>query len=175
MARLTLADNDLRPDPISKVSELGVLTDLVPEPGQQSSGSGDAVMVADPAEVLALEDEDDELGADSPAEEPEELEKDLAEVSAAPEEVPMPVGYLCSVTQHGRFRRLHHAGFCWRLPGVHFREWEDLGCEEPNLDKCRVNARCSDCFPAAAPELQAAEKEEQEEDGSGSSSSSSSS
>ena len=130
-------------------------------------------MVPDPLVAPALED--GFPGDDSPAEEPEELQKDLATAAGAPEEVPLPTGYLCSVSQRGRFRRLHHAGFCWRVPGLHFREWEDLGSEEPDLDRCRINARCSDCFPAALPELREAEKKEQEEDGSDSSSSSSSS
>ena len=51
----------------------------------------------------------------------------------------------------GRFRRLHYAGACWRLPGVHFLNWEDLGSEEPDLS--RIDARCSQCFPAHKPGL----------------------
>ena len=171
--RLSLADTSLPPDPLCKISELGALTDLSPEPAQESSGSGDFLLVADPASAPALEDGD--LGADSPAEEPEELRQDLAAVASAPEEVPLPKGYLCSVSQRGRFRRLRHAGFCWRIPGIHFRLWEDLGSGDPDLVKCRIDARCADCLPAQAPEQQATEKEEQEEDGSDDDSSSSSS
>ena len=69
---------------------------------------------------------------------------------AEPElEQPLPTGFLCSVSQRGRFRRLHYAGFCWRTPGVHFHEWEDLGPDEPDFATAGINARCSDCFPEA--------------------------
>ena len=44
---------------------------------------------------------------------------------------PPPAAYLCSISQRGRFRRLHFAGSCWRVPGTHFLHWEDLGSGEP--------------------------------------------
>ena len=71
------------------------------------------------------------------------LQSELADAQAAEEEPDLlPTAYLCSVSQHGRFRRLHYAGACFRLPGIHFLHWEDLGSEEPDLSK--IDARCSD-------------------------------
>ena len=96
---------------------------------------------------------------------------------AAPEEPALPVGFLCSVSKRGRFRRLHHAGFCHRVPGVHFLRWEDLGSGEPDFVRARIDARCADCFPAEAPAQRSVEAEAEQDDdeeGSGSSSSSSS-
>ncbi len=85
---------------------------------------------------------------------------------------------LCSVSQRGRFRRLHDAGFCFRVPGLHFLRWEDLGPDVPDFVAARIDARCADCFPAAVPaqrcEEAKAEAEEDDEEGSGSESSSSS-
>ena len=105
------------------------------------------------------EEEDDEVVAEGPDE--EELKAMLAAAEA--EEAPPPTGFLCSISQRGRFRRLHFAGFCWRVPGVHFMQWEDLGQEEPDLAACKINARCSDCFPADRPEQRQKELEEAED------------
>ena len=79
-----------------------------------------------------------------------------------------PIGYVCSVSQRGRFRRLHFIGSCWRQPGIHYLQWESLDDEKPDFSK--VDARCSECFPDdKAPALPS-----DNEDGSSSSSSSSS-
>ena len=64
-----------------------------------------------------------------------------AEERAAREE---PAGYIVAISQRGRFRRLHFAGTCWRIPGLHYHKFEDYGDTVPTA----VHARCSDCFPS---------------------------
>ena len=174
--RLTLANNLLDPVALVTVSEVGSLTVVQPE-GEASAGSEEAVMVPEVPVITAEIDEDFALddGGDDSIEGPlneDVLKAELAQ-AAVEEKVELPTAYLCSVSQRGRFRRLHYAGACWRKPGVHFLEWEDLGLD-PDLSK--VDARCSDCFPAARPELRREEAEAaSDEDASSSSSSSSSS
>ena len=83
------------------------------------------------------------------------------------------MGYIVAVSARGSFRRLHYAGSCWRVPGTHYKEFEDWGDVVPTT----VHARCHDCFPAESPAVRAEEAAAagESEDGDGSSSSSSSS
>ena len=41
-------------------------------------------------------------------------------------------------------RRLHFVGGCWRVPGDHYRHFEDWGQQLPPAS--RFAARCKDCF-----------------------------
>ena len=80
-----------------------------------------------------------------------ELEKaGLREVLAANADVETsrPTGFIVSVTRGGLCRRLHYAGFCFRVPGEHIKNFEDWGQREP-ADHV-YNLRCKDCFPAPA-------------------------
>ena len=38
-------------------------------------------------------------------------------------------GYYVSITGKKKTRRLHYAGACGRLPGVHYQEFEELGLD----------------------------------------------
>ena len=100
--------------------------------------------------------------------------KETKDAKEAEDKPPLlPLGYLYSVSQPGRFRCLHYAGARLRLPFVHFLRWEDLGSEEPDLS--RIDARSSDCLPAPLPDLQHAEEAAKSEEGGSSTASSSSS
>ena len=63
------------------------------------------------------------------------------------------MGYVISKTQGGRCLRLHHVGFCHRVPGEHFRDFVDYGPEAPPLHA--YTHRCKDCFPAGGEEEKA--------------------
>ena len=85
---------------------------------------------------------------------------------------PLGDGYVVSISHKGRFRRLHWSGGCWRIPGVHYHNFEWCGAVRPE----NVNGRCKDCFPQDAPaDREEEEKEAETSDGSASSSSSSTS
>ena len=75
---------------------------------------------------------------------------DLRAILAAHEdcEVSRPTGFFVSVTLGGLCRRLHHAGFCFWVPGEHIKTFEDWGQSEP-ADHV-YSLRCKDCFPIAA-------------------------
>ena len=65
-----------------------------------------------------------------------DLEKaDLQDVFAAHADVetsrPTAFAFVVSVTRGGLCRRLHYAGFCFRMPGEHYRICEDCGQQEP--------------------------------------------
>ena len=175
--RLTVANNLLEPTAIATISELGTLAMTQPEV-VASAGSDDAVLVQEaPVMAAAEEDEfglndDGDYNFEGPPNE-DVMQAELVEAQEAEEEPDLlPLAYLCSVSQRGKFRRLHYAGACWRLPGIHFLKWEDLG---PDPDLAKVDARCSDCFPAFKPDARQAEAEAASEEDDASSSSSSSS
>ena len=52
--------------------------------------------------------------------------------------------YVVSITGHKRMRRLHFVGACFRVPGIHFCEYEVLGSEAPSPDL--YDAICKDCW-----------------------------
>ena len=52
--------------------------------------------------------------------------------------------YVVSITGHKRLRRLHFVGACFRVPGIHFCEYEVLGSEAPSPDL--YDAICKDCW-----------------------------
>ena len=181
--RLKVADYDLLPDPLARISDLGVV-ETFDLPSAPSALSVEAVVtVADENEVLAVEldapldpqaDEEAALAAWDAHEEEQNEEKmrqELEKARAAPEDAPVPPGYVVSITKGGRFRRLHYLGGCHRRPGQHFKEWTAYGLELPPL--AQVDARCSDCFPGDKAKLQ--KKSEAPVEGSDSDSASSSS
>ena len=180
IARLSVANLTLPPVPIAAVTKLGAFSQAPGDQNQPSSSSAaEGFTAVEDVQGIPVEDS---LGLmDEEGAEPEEVQPDEEEIKELlaledDEEVKLPTGFLCSISQRGRFRRLHFAGFCWRIPGVHFLNWEDLGQDEPDLIACKIDARCSECFPADKAEAREREKEEAEDemDDDGSSSTSSS-
>ena len=57
----------------------------------------------------------------------------------------IPKGYIIAKSERGRFRRVHYGGACFRVPGEHYLDWEELGEREPEPHE--YNARCRHCFP----------------------------
>ena len=64
-------------------------------------------------------------------------------------------GYVVSISARGTFRRLHFAGSCWRVPGLHYLNYEVWGEDVPT----DCHARCRDCFPAEEAEVRAEDAE----------------
>ena len=134
--------------PLGSVSDIGAIT--LPEAAGASSGAQagadvQAVAISDEFDLNDEANDGEDRAADSEAVQAE-LQAAAAGFEAKEE---LPTAYLCSVSQRGRFRRLHYAGACWRRPGIHFLAWEDLGLEP---DLTHIDARCSDCFPAGRPD-----------------------
>ena len=67
-------------------------------------------------------------------------------------------------------RRVHFIGGCFRVPGEHYHNFEDLGQRAPEPHE--FTHRCQDCFPLEKPSEQKLEREEVASDSSGESSSS---
>ena len=138
LARLRAGNYALTPELLGSLGDKGVLQ-LETE---TSAGDGDplegALQPVLPGPEAAGDADQDLEKAD--------LRKILethAVVGGAP-----PTGFLVSVTRGGLCRRLHYAGFCFRVPGEHIRNFEDWGETEP-ADHV-YNLRCKDCFPIAA-------------------------
>ena len=74
----------------------------------------------------------------------EEFEEALAAL-ALPAPKAAPRGFIVVVTQRGRLRRVHYGGGCFRKPGEHYLDWEELGGRAPEPHE--FNARCLHCFP----------------------------
>ena len=51
--------------------------------------------------------------------------------------------FVISIARQSRYRRLRKAGGCWRVPGLHFQEFELAD----KLEARRYNALCADCWP----------------------------
>ena len=83
-----------------------------------------------------------------------------------------PSGFVISITRGGQCRRLHFAGGCWRIPGEHFKRFDDYGQVVP--PESSYTHRCKDCFPVGIVSRQAEDAEAEVSGSSGSSSSSSS-
>ncbi len=62
-------------------------------------------------------------------------------------------GYVVSLSPKTGFRRLHFAGACHRVPGVHYAAFEWLGTVLPTLDQ--YDDYCAKCWPQAPPERSA--------------------
>ena len=74
---------------------------------------------------------------------------DLREILATHEDckASLPTAFFVSVTRGGLCRRLHYAGFYFRVPGEHIKTFEDWVQSEP-ADHV-YSLRCKDCFPVA--------------------------
>ena len=132
---LKMADYSLTPTPFATLNPTGGINE---EQGEASAGDGVPV----PAEGDEGEPE-------------EELE--MPEAEPEDDQLPPPQGFVVSITRGGRFRRLHFAGGCWRVPGEHYRKYIDYGQRCPRPDE--VHARCADCFPPEKLEKNASDNE----------------
>ena len=88
------------------------------------------------------------------------------------EEKAPPSGFVISITRGGQCWRLHFAGGCWRIPGEHFKRFDDYGQVVP--PESTYTHRCKDCFPVGIVSRQVEDAEAEMSGSSGSSSSSSS-
>ena len=150
MSKLTTADFSLPADPCARLSEKGVFSALVAD--QPSAGSEwvPSVALMDLVEEAIGEEPEEQVELDEGIE-------DVAVLAAlvVPDGRAAPVGYVISKTQGGRCLRLHHTGFCFRVPGEHYREFVDCGVEAPA--EHLFTHRCKDCFPSGRPEEAEAE------------------
>ncbi len=55
-----------------------------------------------------------------------------------------PNGYVISISNNRRIRRLHKLGQCYRVPGTHYVRFEECGLELPSADL--YNQYCRDCW-----------------------------
>ncbi len=81
-----------------------------------------------------------------------------------PEDKTVPVqerGYVVSLSTKTGFRRLHFAGACHRVPGVHYAAFEWLGPVLPSADQ--YDDYCAKCWPQASPERSASAAASQEQ------------
>ncbi len=81
-----------------------------------------------------------------------------------PEDKTVPIqerGYVVSLSTKTGFRRLHFAGACHRVPGVHYAAFEWLGAVLPTLDQ--YDDYCAKCWPQAPPERSASATAPQEQ------------
>ena len=132
--------------PVSTFADLGALHGSVPvTPVTEDGGSSSA---AD-SDVLAV------AGA----------------LAAEPDE--MPAGFIVSISKQGLHRCLHFFGSCFRVPGVHYKEFRVIGAIMPS--DYDIDSRCTDCFPGDGLVVRKLGKFEQSEEESFSTSSSSSS
>ena len=57
---------------------------------------------------------------------------------------PHGCNYIVSISKKAKFRRLHFSTACWRVPGVDYQSWEDLGDTHPPPEA--YDAKCKDCW-----------------------------
>ena len=133
MSRLRVGDFSLAPVPLGNLCKKGTLQLEL----EESAGDGDALEGAELPEAAEL---DDQILVNA----------DLREILATHEDckASLPTAFFVSVTRGGLCRRLHYAGFCFRVPGEHIKTFEDWGQSEP-ADHV-FSLRCKDCFPIAA-------------------------
>ena len=198
LRRLRTSDFSLPPNPLGSLTAKGGLVEMVEQPAPTfipSVGSSDLQVGAEgigmPAWPLPGAGAEDVAGysvmaelqheaevaedeAEDDAEDDAEIADDLAGLLEAHEDVSLSAlrsGFVISKTHGGSCRRLHYLGFCFRIPGEHYKCFEACGDQEP--ESHRFGFRCKDCFPD--PKLQAQREEEEDlmSDSDGSSSSSS--
>ena len=137
LERLQTADPSRRDTaPFGQASATGALV------FDEEPSAGDGVMVPEQAVVAAEELAFPSLNDEDPKE--EEFEEALAAL-ALPALKAAPRGFIIAVTQRGRLRRVHYGGGCFRKPGEHYLDWEELGDRAPEPHE--FNARCLHCFP----------------------------
>ena len=142
--KLTFADNSLAPDPLNSLSaegKLGSLATLCPPSCSET--------VVEPPPI-----------PEEPADLPGVTLADISDMQVRQERASRaqtPTGFIISLTQGGRCRRLHFAGGCFRIPGEHYQKYEDLGQRQPGPHE--FSHRCRNCFPT-----QLAEQEVEDSD-----------
>ena len=77
----------------------------------------------------------------------EEALDESARLAAEPEV--KPVGFVVSISKEGLHRKLHFIGACFRIPGVHYRNYRILGELMPS--EYDIDSKCLDCFPGEKP------------------------
>ena len=130
--KLTFADNSLAPDPLNSLNAEGRLDTLA---GHCPPSCSETVVGPPP---------DPE-----PVDLPGVTGADIADMQVRQEKASRertPAGFIISLTQGGRCRRLHFAGGCFRIPGEHYLQFEDLGRRHPGPHE--FTHRCRNCFPA---------------------------
>ena len=153
IARLQVADQSLPPTPFGSASPTGAV--LFDAPAALEEAAADAAGAAEApgaaAEVLPIEDEQAEA----------EIHQALLQL-ADEDAKQLPLGYVISIAQRGRFRTVHwrgaDGGGCKRIPGEHYHEWRELGDRAPEPHE--FTGRCHHCFPADAPAVREAEAAE---------------
>ncbi len=79
----------------------------------------------------------------APPQQPKKVRRQADEDKAVP---PQERGYVVSIGKSG-FRRLHYAGACHRVPGVHYTTYEWIGVVLPQAGD--YDAHCAKCWPEA--------------------------
>ena len=164
MQRLTRAKACLPPDPFGSVSAGGLLSTQATD-GNQESGSSlpGFPALADDEEFEVLEEPDlEDFGGSDGDDKEDTLNLESWADFLVAEEVTPPSGFVVSVTRGGQ---------CRRLPGEHFKKFDDFGQTVP--PESAYTHRCKDCFPLGAVVQHVAEADAEMSESSGSSSSSS--
>ena len=87
--------------------------------------------------------EDEEVVKVAGSEE-EDMNTDLADSGDQ-----FPLGaYVLSIVGRSRSRTLRVIGGCYRIPGVHYREYVVIGGDRPELDPRQGEKPCPTCFSA---------------------------
>ena len=62
---------------------------------------------------------------------------------------PPPFGFVVSISRRGLHRKLHFVGSCFRVPEVHYKDFNVHG--EPMPSELDIDSRCVTCFLAGGP------------------------
>ena len=80
-----------------------------------------------------------------------EVASDTEPALVLPIEDKAPHGYVVAIAGSSRRRRLHQVGRCWRVPGLHYKEFEVFGDTLPAAEDYHLI--CHQCWPAAGAQL----------------------
>ncbi|CAK9037827.1 DnaJ-like subfamily C member 17 [Durusdinium trenchii] len=111
-------------------------------------------MVEDGGGSASAEGQEGPVQVDSPSVRswsPTEIfsEEEDQNVDAADKGDEFPMGtFVLSVVGRSKARTLHVIGGCYRIPGVHYREYVVVGSERPDIDPKQGEKLCSTCFGA---------------------------
>lgn len=144
---LQVADYTLPHQPLGRALDSGAV-----ELPEENASAGDGVPLDLPLPEANLAEDNDEDANNA----------DLAELAAEPGDgdSALPNGFIVSVAQGARMRRLHFAGGCHLVSCEHYKVYEDFGQTCPEAHQ--VTARCRMCFPAEAAAARAAEQAEED-------------
>ena len=76
---------------------------------------------------------------------------DTEPVLVLPIEDKAPHGYVVAIAGSSRRRRLHQVGRCWRVPGLHYKDFEVFGDTLPAAEDYHLI--CRQCWPASGAQL----------------------